>query len=126
MRAIETIIVLAILYLIAPYAQARDVTMAWDASTNADAYNVYRAEKVVDPADATKMVWDDWQVIATGQVGLTYTDTTAPLECEAIWVVTATNATLESGASNLLEDCPDTVASQPPAPPMNARLLPAP
>ena len=124
MRAIETIIVLAILYLIAPYAQARDVTLAWDASTNADAYNVWRAEWGFN-AVLDKDAWGAWQLIATSQTATTYIDTTAPeLPVCAMWVVTATNAYAESGASNVAEDenCPPV--APPPAPPMNTRIEP--
>ena len=113
MRVFEVVIILAILWLIAPYAQARDVTLAWDASTNADAYNVYRAERATN-------VWSAWQQIATNQSALTYTDTTAPAGC-AMWVVTATNTDAESGASNVATDCPTSV---PPAPPMQMRIQP--
>ena len=104
------------LFLLATAAQARDVSLAWDASTGADAYNVWRAEKVNGQ-------WSAWELIASGQVGTSYVDTTAPnLPACLQWVVTATSSNAESGASNAAEACPPPPAPVPPAPPMQVRV----
>jgi fibronectin type 3 domain-containing protein len=103
----------AAVWMMSYNANARDVSLAWDASEGAATYNVYRSEQVNN-------AWGGWLMVGNGQTALTYVDTTAPDSC-AMWVVTAVNDSgAESAASNPATDCP--IVAMPPGPPMNIKI----
>lgn len=89
----------AILFMlcIGALAQARSVDLSWTASTSPNVtYNVYRAD-VAPPLGNQTL---NWNQIATGITGTTYTDTGVVSGMTYFYRVTAFDGSIESDYSN--------------------------